>query len=108
MGSFVLWLVIFNRPSRKRGKREQQHDTDGTDTRMIWQGRSPLIKNIKSPQLRRSQRDRSSESGSVMIVIPVPTEAHGEIDRIALNYRKIRIESHGTVITKTLHKVVED
>ncbi len=43
-----------------------------------------------------------------MDVRSVPPEAHGEIDCIALKYRKIGIEPHSAVIAKALNKVVED
>lgn len=40
-----------------------------------------------------------------MVVILVPPEAHGKIDRIALNYRQIAIEPHSTIIAKALNMV---
>ncbi|MEG4023159.1 hypothetical protein [Microcoleus sp. S13C4] len=41
-----------------------------------------------------------------MVIRPVPPEAHGEIDCIALKYRKIASEPHSIVTTKALNKVV--
>jgi len=40
-----------DRSSRKRGKKEQQHDTDSTDTRMILQGFTPANRKKSNPRL---------------------------------------------------------
>jgi hypothetical protein len=43
-----------------------------------------------------------------MVVIPVPSEAYCEIDRIALNYRQIAIKPDSTIIAKAFNKAIKD